>query len=67
MTLDTQAGTEVTHAGRSNTYFHQLVAFRDAVELGAAYPTTAADGVANMAVVDECYLAAGLPARPTFE
>ncbi|MEX1005893.1 MAG: Gfo/Idh/MocA family oxidoreductase [Acidimicrobiia bacterium] len=67
MTLDTPAGTEATHAGRSNTYFHQLVAFRDAVELGAAYPTTAADGVANMAVVDECYLAAGLPARPTFE
>lgn len=67
MTIDTDAGTRVTHAERSSTYFHQLVAFRDAVQLGAAYPTTAADGVANMAVVDACYRAAGLPVRPAFE
>lgn len=66
MTITTPAGTEVTPAERSSTYVHQLVAFRDAVERGATYPTTAADGVANMAVVDACYRAAGLPVRPTF-
>lgn len=67
MTITTASGTEVAPAERSSTYFHQLVAFRDAVELGATYPTTVADGVANMAVIDACYRAAGLPVRPTFD
>ena len=67
MTIASASGTEVTPAERSSTYVHQLVAFRDAVELGATYPTTVADGVANMAVIDACYRAAGLPVRPTFD
>lgn len=66
LTITTAAGTEAIPAARSSTYFHQLVAFRDAVERGAVFPTTVADGVANMAVVDACYRAAGLPVRPTF-
>src|SRR5690606_27914481 len=46
-------------------YWHQLVAFRDAIVHGRAFPTTAADGVANMRVVDACYTAASLVVRPT--
>jgi len=57
MTIEADGFTEVTHAEASSTYLHQLVAFRDAVQLGAVYPTTAADGVANMAVIDGCYRA----------
>ena len=67
MTITTAAGTDVTPAERSSTYLHQLAAVRDAVELGSSYPTTVADGVANMAVIDACYRAAGLPIRPTFD
>jgi len=49
----------------TSTYFHQLVAFRDAIVDGAPFPTTADDGVRNMEIVDACYRAAGLPPRPT--
>ena len=48
-----------------STYVAQLVAFRDAVAFGAPFPTTARDGVATMALIDACYVAAGLPIRPT--
>jgi predicted dehydrogenase len=48
----------------STTYSHQLRAFRDAVTDGAEFPTTADEAVANMDVVDACYLMAGLPVRP---
>ena len=47
------------------TYTHQLVAFRDAIVDGTAFPTTADDGVRNMEIVDACYRAAGLQPRPT--
>jgi predicted dehydrogenase len=52
-------------ADPSNTYFHQLVAFRDAIADGTPFPTTADDGVRNMEIVDACYRAAGLDPRPT--
>ena len=48
-----------------STYVAQLVAFRDAVAFGTPFPTTARDGVATMALIDACYVAAGLPIRPT--
>jgi predicted dehydrogenase len=64
ITVDTAEGTETHEAARSSTYFHQLVAFRDAVVDGAAFPTTADDGVRNMEIVDACYRAAGLDPRP---
>ncbi|MGA1073918.1 MAG: Gfo/Idh/MocA family protein [Ilumatobacteraceae bacterium] len=54
-------------ADTSATYFHQLVAFRDAVLHGAAFPTTADDGVRTMELIDACYRAAGLAPRPSFE
>jgi predicted dehydrogenase len=59
------AGVPTTiEAERTSTYFHQLVAFRDAVIDGAPFPTTADDGVRNMEIIDACYRAAGLTPRP---
>ena len=52
-------------AETTTTYFHQLVAFRDAIVDGTPFPTTADDGVRNMELVDACYRAAGLEPRPT--
>jgi predicted dehydrogenase len=45
------------------TYTHQLRAFLAAVRDGAPVPTSARDGVANMAVIDGIYRAAGLEPR----
>ena len=65
LTVDSD-GTKVTHeVARSATYFHQLEAFRDAIEHGVSFPTTADDGVRNMEIVDACYRAAGLDPRPS--
>jgi predicted dehydrogenase len=48
------------------TYTYQLRAFLAAVREGAPYPTTPADAVANMRVIDAAYRAAGLePRQPT--
>jgi predicted dehydrogenase len=44
---------------KSSTYAAQLAAFRDAIVDGADFPTTAQDAVANMAVIDAIYRAAG--------
>ena len=65
LTVDSD-GTKVTHeVARSATYFHQLEAFRDAIQHGVSFPTTADDGVRNMEIVDACYRAAGLDPRPS--
>jgi predicted dehydrogenase len=45
------------------TYNYQLRAFRDAVTEKAPFPSTPADAVANMRVIDAAYEAAGLPVR----
>ena len=47
----------------ASTFSYQLQAFRDAVLHGEAPLTPAADGVANMRVIDGLYEAAGLPRR----
>ncbi len=65
LTLETAAGTTSTDADRSATYFHQLVAFRDAIVDGTEFPTTVDDGVRNMEIIDACYRAAGLEPRPS--
>jgi predicted dehydrogenase len=63
LTVDTD-GTKVTYeVARSASYFHQLIAFREAIEHGGPFPTTADDGVRNMEIVDACYRAAGLEPR----
>ena len=51
---------------RSDTYGHQLDAFVAAVRDGKPFPSTAADAVRNMTVIDSMYRAAGLqPRQPT--
>jgi predicted dehydrogenase len=45
------------------TYNYQLRAFRDAVVDRAPFPTTTADAIANMRVIDDVYRAAGLEPR----
>jgi predicted dehydrogenase len=65
ITVETADGTQRYEGARSSTYFHQLVAFHDAINDGTPFPTTADDGVRNMEIVDACYRAAGLAARPT--
>ena len=67
LTVETGTGIETREVDRSATYFHQLVAFRDAIVDGADFPTTADDGVRNMEVVDACYRAAGLEPRPALD
>ena len=62
--IETADGTATHEVDDSSTYFHQLVAFRDAIVDGASFPTTADDGVRNMEIVDACYRAAGLEPRP---
>jgi predicted dehydrogenase len=57
------AGRRVERLRAEGTYTHQLRAFRDAVLAGARFPTDAADGVANMRVIDAIYEAAGLGRR----
>lgn len=54
--------TEETFTKRP-TYSFQLDAFIDAVANGASMYTDAADGAAQMRLIDRCYEAAGLPLR----
>jgi predicted dehydrogenase len=63
ITVETADGTRTVEADTTTTYFHQLVAFRDAIVAGAPFPTTADDGVRTMAIIDACYRAAGLQPR----
>lgn len=65
LTVETSGGvtTGMVHGG--NTYEHMCRAFADHVSHAAPYPTKAADAVANMATIDACYIAAGLPRRGT--
>ncbi len=64
LTIETSGRTTSLDVPRTSTYVHQLIAFRDAVEHGTPFPTTAESAVQNMEVVDACYRAAGLNPRP---
>lgn len=48
----------------TTTYLEQLRVFRDAVRTGEAPPTSGADSVMNMSIIEDCYVAAGLIPRP---
>ena len=61
LTLNGQTTSERV-AGES-TYRHQLLAFCRAVHTREPLPTMAGDSIANMRLIDEVYLAAGLPVR----
>ncbi len=62
----TTGDTTVSHdVPTSTTYYHQLVAFRDAVATGTMPVTSGEDSVATMRLIDACYTAAGLEPRPS--
>ena len=66
LTVTTPAGRRREHFPKTTTYTYQMAAFRDAVVDGAPFPTTPADAVRTMEVIDAVYRAAGLePRRPT--
>ena len=63
MSVRTAGGRRVERITGEATYTHQLRAFRAAVCDGEPVPTDAADGVANMRVIDALYRAAGYSPR----
>lgn len=63
LTVTTPAGSTVEHHGTRASYSHQLEAFAAHVEHGAPLPFGVDDAVANMALVDATYRAAGLQPR----
>jgi predicted dehydrogenase len=62
--IQTPAGRHVEHHGTRSSYTYQLEAFTRAVREGAPLPVDVHDAVANMRLIDACYVAAGLHARP---
>jgi predicted dehydrogenase len=66
LTVRTPAGRRRERGWPQSTYAEQLKAFVAAVRDGAPFPSTAQDAVANMAVIDDLYRAAGdQPRQPT--
>lgn len=63
ITVRTARTTRVERLGRRTSYTCQLEAFADFIEHGSPLPVDGADAVANMALVDESYRAAGLSPR----
>ncbi|HEX7825467.1 MAG TPA: Gfo/Idh/MocA family oxidoreductase [Mycobacterium sp.] len=63
LTITTPDGTTVEHLGARPSYTHQLAAFADHVENGTPLPFGTADAVANMALIDAVYRAAGMEPR----
>jgi len=63
LVVRTRDSHRVEHFTRKPTYQFQLEAFRDAVVDGAPLLTGPDDAIANMAVIDAIYLAAGLEPR----
>jgi predicted dehydrogenase len=63
LTIRTPNGTIVERLGTRASYTYQLEAFAAHVEHGVALPFGPVDAVANMAMVDAAYRAAGLSPR----
>lgn len=63
LTVSTPAGTRVEHLGTRTTYAYQLEAFADHVRDGGSLPINCSDAVANMALIDDAYRAAGMQPR----
>ncbi|KWX66202.1 Gfo/Idh/MocA family protein [Mycobacterium sp. NAZ190054] len=63
LTLRTENGTTVERHGTRTSYTYQLEAFADHVRQGTPLPLDTADAVANMALIDEAYRAAGMQPR----
>jgi predicted dehydrogenase len=62
--VKTGEGTRTEHLGNKSSYTHQLEAFTRAVRTGQPAPTDAADALATMRLIDDCYQAIGLQPRP---
>lgn len=62
--ISTPAGRHVERHGTRSSYTYQLEAFVRAVREGAALPVDVDDAVANMRLIDACYVGAGLQPRP---
>jgi predicted dehydrogenase len=63
LTVNTTRGTTVERLGTRASYTYQLEAFAAHVQDGAPLPFGTADAVANMALIDEAYRAAGMEPR----
>ncbi len=63
LTVNTTTGTTVERLGTRASYTYQLEAFAAHVQDGAPLPFGTADAVANMALIDEAYRAAGMEPR----
>ena len=63
LTVQSGQGKRVEHFPGESSYVHQLRAFVAFVRQGTPCPTDAADGVANMRVIDAIYEKAGLQRR----
>jgi predicted dehydrogenase len=63
--ITTGEGRRVEHLGTTPSYAYQLEAFAGAVREGRPFPTTTADAVANMDLIDDCYRSVGLVPRGT--
>lgn len=63
LTVTTATGSRVVHLGTRPSYSYQLEAFDAHVQNGAPLPFCTDDAVANMALVDTAYRAAGLTPR----
>jgi predicted dehydrogenase len=60
----TPQGERTERLGTRSSYTYQLEAFADAVRDGAPLPLDADDAVTTMALIDDCYRAAGFEPRP---
>jgi predicted dehydrogenase len=65
ITVTTNGETTVEHHGAHPSYTYQLMAFAEHVRSGGVNHSDAEDAVAQAELMDACYLAAGLPLRPT--
>ena len=65
ITVVTGGQSHTEHHGDKTTYTYQLEAFARHVREGTPIHTGSADAVAQSALMDACYQAAGLPLRPT--
>ncbi|ANW65876.1 oxidoreductase [Mycobacterium sp. djl-10] len=63
ITITGDEGTRVEHLGKRASYTYQLEAFAAHVEQGAPLPLGPDDAVANMALIDDAYRAAGMQPR----
>jgi predicted dehydrogenase len=65
LTITLHGSEHIEHLNRRSTYSYQLEAFVSAIRDGRPFPTTTADTVATMRVIDACYHDAGLLPRGT--